>query len=769
MSRQVTLPSRRAPRAAAPLTVSTNAGSRSHVIAVSNVSRQHAHRHERVAQVGRAQERLAPRAEPPPRALATSPPCARQSVERARRARSTAAAPRSRARAARASRRRRTSARASRASIRRQLAGRSPACTIVAHRARRRPRSRRSARARRARCSGRGSTRTHASVITASVPSEPSSSRSGDGPGARAGQPPRLPHVAADGQRAHRLDEVVDVRRPGREVPAGARGDPAAERRELERLRVEAQRQPVLGELLLEPRAGRAGLDARGARDRVDLEHAVERAQVDATRARVAAARDARRRRRPRSCRRRTGIDRDVALAAPVEHARAARASSRGRATPSGGCGNSPRMPRTTSRYERPWAWRARSRRPACRSPPARRRLEPRRRQLDVVERHRLLGLRRAEAEVRGDARPRPRALGRRRLLVLVAPAPVLATRARTRGSPSRRPTVIRTHPASSPAAPGSADQVARRWREDAFEPRARPHEAADAAIAALEDRGSPAHDGARRAARRLRARPTARLELELQPMRWSLRLVRERRRRARWPRCAWCARRRPLAGRPARAVGRDLGRALGARRRRRGRGRRGPGRDARARARGGVVGRRPSGSRSRRSCCCPNRHGDAGRPGVAARGRRGHARRRARRARLVAAPTRRLAATRPTRRCCAGWRRAGMSRVLELHGRLKYLSFTHSAIYAVLLVGWRSPGRADARARARLGARHRLDRDVAALHRRRAAARDPALARRDGRRRRRRRTVRREHRVLVEERTRRAGRTPSAAETRMV
>ena len=33
-----------------------------------------------------------------------------------------------------------------------------------------------------ARCSGRGWTRTHASVMTPSVPSEPSSRRSGDGP-----------------------------------------------------------------------------------------------------------------------------------------------------------------------------------------------------------------------------------------------------------------------------------------------------------------------------------------------------------------------------------------------------------------------------------------------------------------------------------------------------------------------------------------------------------------------------------------------------------
>ena len=65
--------------------------------------------------------------------------------------------------------------------------------------------------------------------------------------------------------------------------PAGARGDPAAERRELERLRVEAQRQPVLARAA--PRAAgrsrRPGC-ARRAR-RVDLEHAVQRAEVERT------------------------------------------------------------------------------------------------------------------------------------------------------------------------------------------------------------------------------------------------------------------------------------------------------------------------------------------------------------------------------------------------------------------------------------------------------------------------------------------------------
>ena len=74
---------------------------------------------------------------------------------------------------------------------------------------------------------------------------------------------------------------------------------------------------------------------------------------------------------------------------------------------------------------------------------------------------------------------------------------------------------------------PWKTDQVAARWREEEYQPPPARTEAADEAIAALEDRGSPAHDGL---AARLAGYEAGggRLELELQPMRWSLRLVRE-------------------------------------------------------------------------------------------------------------------------------------------------------------------------------------------------------------------------------------------------
>jgi 8-oxo-dGTP diphosphatase len=81
------------------------------------------------------------------------------------------------------------------------------------------------------------------------------------------------------------------------------------------------------------------------------------------------------------------------------------------------------------------------------------------------------------------------------------------------------------------PAAPGvlargpwRPDQVVASWREQEFEPGERASAAADAAIAALRERGSPSHDGL---SARLAdfAEHDGQLELDLQPMRWALRL----------------------------------------------------------------------------------------------------------------------------------------------------------------------------------------------------------------------------------------------------
>ncbi|HEY2767966.1 MAG TPA: NUDIX domain-containing protein [Solirubrobacteraceae bacterium] len=72
---------------------------------------------------------------------------------------------------------------------------------------------------------------------------------------------------------------------------------------------------------------------------------------------------------------------------------------------------------------------------------------------------------------------------------------------------------------------PWPLEQVAARWSEHEFEPQPAHVEAADAAIAALQERGSPSHDGV--AARLAGFRELdGGIEIELQPVRWALRLV---------------------------------------------------------------------------------------------------------------------------------------------------------------------------------------------------------------------------------------------------
>jgi 8-oxo-dGTP diphosphatase len=79
--------------------------------------------------------------------------------------------------------------------------------------------------------------------------------------------------------------------------------------------------------------------------------------------------------------------------------------------------------------------------------------------------------------------------------------------------------------PALLARGPWEIHQVSCRWRDDHFELAADAAAAADAAIAALRERGSPSHDGlsARLAGYEV---SDGRLEVELQPARWSLRLV---------------------------------------------------------------------------------------------------------------------------------------------------------------------------------------------------------------------------------------------------
>ncbi|MGH2841059.1 MAG: NUDIX hydrolase [Solirubrobacteraceae bacterium] len=69
------------------------------------------------------------------------------------------------------------------------------------------------------------------------------------------------------------------------------------------------------------------------------------------------------------------------------------------------------------------------------------------------------------------------------------------------------------------------AERVHARWRDEPYEPSPQLAEAADEAIEALRERGSPSHDGL--SARLIdHTEADGDLHLELQPMRWALRLV---------------------------------------------------------------------------------------------------------------------------------------------------------------------------------------------------------------------------------------------------
>jgi 8-oxo-dGTP diphosphatase len=81
------------------------------------------------------------------------------------------------------------------------------------------------------------------------------------------------------------------------------------------------------------------------------------------------------------------------------------------------------------------------------------------------------------------------------------------------------------TRPAILARGPWEAGSVETRWRDERYEADADKERAADDAIAALRERGSPSHDGV--AARLAGYEPSGGgLIIELQPLRWALRLV---------------------------------------------------------------------------------------------------------------------------------------------------------------------------------------------------------------------------------------------------
>jgi ADP-ribose pyrophosphatase YjhB (NUDIX family) len=83
----------------------------------------------------------------------------------------------------------------------------------------------------------------------------------------------------------------------------------------------------------------------------------------------------------------------------------------------------------------------------------------------------------------------------------------------------------VKLEPGILARGPWELDRVEANWREDPFEPDADRTAAADAAIAALRERDSPAHDGVAARLVGYDARDGG-LMIELQPIRWALRLV---------------------------------------------------------------------------------------------------------------------------------------------------------------------------------------------------------------------------------------------------
>jgi ADP-ribose pyrophosphatase YjhB (NUDIX family) len=85
--------------------------------------------------------------------------------------------------------------------------------------------------------------------------------------------------------------------------------------------------------------------------------------------------------------------------------------------------------------------------------------------------------------------------------------------------------TVMADEPALLARGPWDPEDVEVRWSDDHYDPPPARDEQADAAIAALRDRGSPSHDGL--AARLVsHEEHNGRLTMHLQPVRWALRLV---------------------------------------------------------------------------------------------------------------------------------------------------------------------------------------------------------------------------------------------------
>jgi 8-oxo-dGTP pyrophosphatase MutT (NUDIX family) len=89
----------------------------------------------------------------------------------------------------------------------------------------------------------------------------------------------------------------------------------------------------------------------------------------------------------------------------------------------------------------------------------------------------------------------------------------------------SAQPEPVSQAPEILARGPWELEQVSAHWREQPFEPPAAHSAAADAAIRDLQERGSPSHDGVAARLVDFTAGDQG-ITIELQPLRWALRLV---------------------------------------------------------------------------------------------------------------------------------------------------------------------------------------------------------------------------------------------------
>src|SRR3954466_1440283 len=184
-----------------------------------------------------------------------------------------------------------------------------------------------------------------------------------------------------------------------------------------------------------------------------------------------------------------------AALAAPAHSSTSSISrSSRGRGTRSGTGPKRPRSPRTVSRYDWPRAWLARMASSSVQTP---------RRCGGDASRAAGSSTVSNGAGSSGSVWPKPSratspgAAARASAVEIAASSKPQPQRLRARMAPGPYPQeAMRSAPAILARGPWAPDGVQARWSDEHYAPPPERAAAADAAIAALRDRGSPSHDG---------------------------------------------------------------------------------------------------------------------------------------------------------------------------------------------------------------------------------------------------------------------------------